>query len=45
MLLIQLLNERFLSLVANGLQLPEGGDSKHFTVNQAQTLIEARSLI
>jgi len=27
------------------LQLPEGGDSKHFTVNQAETLIEPQSSI
>jgi hypothetical protein len=29
----------------NVLQLPEGGDLEHFTVNQAETLIEAQSMI
>jgi len=33
-------------VAGNGLRLPEGGDfEKHFTVNQAETLIEAQSLI
>jgi hypothetical protein len=27
------------------LQLPEGGDFEDFTINQAETLIEAQSLI
>ena len=34
-----------LNIAHYGLQLPEGMISKHFTVNQAQTLIEAQSLI
>jgi hypothetical protein len=33
------------SILDIGLQLPEGGDSGHFTVNQAGTLIDAQSLL
>jgi len=35
----------FFKIENNVFRLPEGGDSKHFTVNQAKTLIEAQSLI
>jgi hypothetical protein len=33
------------SIASNVLQLPEGGDFEAFTVNYAETLIEAQSLI
>jgi hypothetical protein len=35
----------FVTMTHNGLHLPEGGDFEDFTINQAETLIEAQSLI
>jgi hypothetical protein len=36
---------RALRVATNGIQLGDGGLSEHFIVNQAETLIEAQSLI
>jgi hypothetical protein len=43
--LIFCLSFLFSTLGGNGLRLPEGGDFGAINVNQAQTLIEAQSLI